>query len=327
MAEAEVTIRTRDLVKRFKTRSGVVTAVDGVTFQVRRGETYGLIGPDGAGKTTTTRVILGLLRRTAGESSILGFDSMHDTYAIRERVGYIAQQFSLPPDLTVMENMRFFANVQGVPPAQQKRRIGELLEFAGLAPFTRRLAGRLSGGMKKKLALACSLVHEPQVVMLDEPTLGVDPVSRREFWNLLGNLRVEKGVTIFVCTPYMDEAERCNWVGLIYKGRLVAQGTPAQIKAMVPGELLEFTPSALTPAKAIVAEVEGVLEVQTYGVMLHVFVDDAVRRQAEIERALAAQGISCTGMRVIEVRMEEAFISLIRRQSDVQASAGGAGAV
>ncbi len=325
--EPEVTIRTRDLVKQFKTRSGVVTAVDGVTLQVRRGETYGLIGPDGAGKTTTTRVILGLLRRTAGESSILGFDSMRDTYAIRERVGYIAQQFSLPPDLTVMENMRFFANVQGVPPAQQKRRIGELLEFAGLSQFTRRLAGRLSGGMKKKLALACSLVHEPQVVMLDEPTLGVDPVSRREFWNLLGNLRVEKGVTIFVCTPYMDEAERCNWVGLIYKGRLIAQGTPAQIKAMVPGELLEFTPSALAPAKTIVAGVEGVLEVQTYGVMLHVFVDDAARRQAEIERALAAQGISCTGMRVIEVRMEEAFISLIRRQSDVQASEGGAGTV
>ncbi|HOU15301.1 MAG TPA: ABC transporter ATP-binding protein [Anaerolineae bacterium] len=312
--EEVVTIQTKDLVKRFRTRQGDVTAIDGVTLQVRQGETYGLIGPDGAGKTTTTRVILGLLRRTAGESRILGFDSMRDTYAIRERVGYIAQQFSLPPDMTVIENMQFFANVQGVSPAEQKHRIPELLEFAGLSHFTKRLAGRLSGGMKKKLALACSLVHEPRVVMLDEPTLGVDPVSRREFWNLLGNLRAEKGLTIFVCTPYMDEAERCNWVGLIYQGRLVAHDSPQKIKTMVPGKLLEFTPSHFVPAQNLVSTMEGVLEVQTYGLMLHVFVDDVALRQRQIETAMAAQGIVCTGMRQIEARMEEAFISLIKRQ-------------
>ena len=312
--EALVTIQTKDLVKRFKTRQGDVTAVDGVTLQVRQGETYGLIGPDGSGKTTTTRVILGLLRRTSGESRIMGFDSMRDTYAIRERVGYIAQQFSLPPDMTVIENMQFFAQVQGVSPQDQKKRIPELLEFAGLTQFTKRLAGRLSGGMKKKLALACSLVHEPRVVMLDEPTLGVDPVSRREFWNLLGNLRAEKGLTIFVCTPYMDEAERCNWVGLLYQGRLVAHDAPHNIKQMVPGQLLEFTPSHFVPAQKLVTDLEGVLEVQTYGLMLHVFVDDIARRQAEIESALAAQGITCTGKRQIEARMEEAFISLIKRQ-------------
>jgi ABC-2 type transport system ATP-binding protein len=312
-----ITIQTKDLVKHFKTRQGNVTAVDGVTLQVRRGETYGLIGPDGAGKTTTTRVILGLLRRTAGESRIMGYDSMRDTYAIRERVGYIAQQFSLPPDMTVMENMRFFANLQGVSPEEQKHRIPELLEFSGLTNFTKRLAGRLSGGMKKKLALACSLVHEPGVVMLDEPTLGVDPVSRREFWNLLGNLRAEKGLTIFVCTPYMDEAERCNWVGLMYQGRLVAHDSPKTIKNMVPGHLLEFTPSHFVPAQKLVTEMDGVLEVQTYGVMLHVFVDDVAQRQTEIETALVAQGITFAGMRQIEVRMEEAFISLIRRQSQV----------
>jgi len=313
--ETLVTIQTKDLVKRFKTRQGDVTAVDGVTLQVRQGETYGLIGPDGAGKTTTTRVILGLLRRTSGESHILGCDSMRDAYAIRECVGYIAQQFSLPPDMTVIENMQFFAQVQGVNPEEQKHRIPELLEFAGLTKFTKRLAGRLSGGMKKKLALACSLVHEPRVVMLDEPTLGVDPVSRREFWNLLGNLRAEKGLTIFVCTPYMDEAERCNWVGLLYRGRLVAHDAPRKIKTMVPGSLLEFTPSHFVPAQKLVTDLEGVLEVQTYGLMLHVFVDDIARRQPEIEAALAAQGIACTGMRQIEARMEEAFISLITRQS------------
>jgi ABC-2 type transport system ATP-binding protein len=310
----KVTIQTRDLVKRFRTRRGSITAVDGVTLQVRRGETYGLIGPDGAGKTTTTRVILGLLARTAGESKILGFDSMRDTYAIRERVGYIAQQFALPRDLTVMENMRFFANVQGVSPAAQAQRIPALLEFAGLREFTDRLAGQLSGGMKKKLALACSLIHEPQVVMLDEPTLGVDPVSRREFWNLLGNLRVEKHVTIFVCTPYMDEAERCNWVGLMYQGKLVAHDSPRVIKTMVPGRLLEFTPLPFPPAKRLVQKMPGVLEVQTYGVMLHLFVDDLERRRSEIEAALTAEGITFQGMREIAPRMEEAFISLIRKE-------------
>ena len=313
MAE-NVTIRTQDLVKRFKTKTGIVHAVNGVTLQVRRGETYGLIGPDGSGKTTTTRVILGLLRRTDGESSILGYDSMRDPYQIRERVGYIAQQFSLPPDMTVIENMRFFAQVHGVSRADQATRIPELLEFAGLSRFTKRLAGKLSGGMKKKLALACSLVHEPAVVMLDEPTLGVDPVSRREFWNLLGNLRAEKGLTIFVCTPYMDEAERCNWVGLMYQGKLVAHDSPQTIKAMVPGQLLEFTPSDFVPAEEIVSGLDGVIEVQTYGMMLHVFVDDIARRQGEIEAALAAQGIACRGVREIEIRMEEAFISLIRRE-------------
>jgi ABC-2 type transport system ATP-binding protein len=310
----EVTIFTQDLVKRFETKSGAVAAVDGVTLQVRRGETYGLIGPDGAGKTTTTRVILGLLERTAGESCILGYDSMRDTYEIRERVGYIAQQFALPADLTVMENMRFFASIHGVSREKQRKRIPELLEFAGLSGFTRRLAGRLSGGMKKKLALACSLVHEPQVVMLDEPTLGVDPVSRREFWNMLGDLRTEKGTTIFVCTPYMDEAERCNWIGLMYQGQLIAHDSPETIKQMVPGHLLEFTPSNFVPAWRLVPELEGVLEVQTYGVMLHAFVDDVERRRREIETALAAQGITCSGMREIEPRMEEAFISLIRKR-------------
>lgn len=306
-----VTIRTENLVKTFKTKQGDVCAVDGVTLQVRRGETYGLIGPDGAGKTTTTRVILGLLTRTGGHSEILGYDSMRDTYAIRERVGYIAQQFALAPDMTVMENMRFFADVQGVTRETQKHAIPELLEFAGLQEFTQRLAGRLSGGMKKKLALACSLVHEPQVVVLDEPTLGVDPVSRREFWNLLGNLRAEKGVTIFVCTPYMDEAERCNWVGLMYQGKLIAHDAPDTIKSIVPGKLVEFVPSDMRAARERVSQLDGVLEVQTYGAMLHVFVDDVAQRMPVIEKRLREQGITCEAVREIEPRMEEAFISLI----------------
>ena len=310
-----VVIATRDLVKQFKTANGTVRAVDGVTLQVRHGETYGLIGPDGAGKTTTTRVILGLLKRTAGESTIMGYDSMRDTYQIRERVGYIAQQFALPPDMTVMENMRFFADLHGVDVHAQRARIPELLDFAGLGSFTKRLAANLSGGMKKKLALACSLIHEPEVVLLDEPTLGVDPVSRREFWNLLGNLRAERGLTIFVCTPYMDEAERCNWVGLIYRGRLIAHDSPQAIKSMVPGRLIEFEPSAFQRAKELVGALPGVLELQTYGTMLHVFVDEPEQWQEEIERALEREGITCRGMREIEVRMEEAFISIVRKEA------------
>ena len=309
-------IFAKDLVKQFKTDKSFVNAVDHLSLQVAPGETYGLIGPDGAGKTTTTRVILGILTRTQGESSVMGFDSMRDMYQIRERVGYIAQQFSLPAKLTVMENMRFFADTQSVTPELQKKRIPELLEFAGLKDYTGRLAGKLSGGMKKKLALACSLIHEPQVVLLDEPTLGVDPVSRREFWSILGNLRAEKGLTIFVCTPYMDEAERCTRVGLIYDGKLIVEDTPVNIKSKIPGHLLEFTPSDFAPALKLCMEMEGVLEVQSYGEKLHVFVDEVPRRKAQIEVALASQGMTYDNLREIEVRMEEAYISLFRRQTD-----------
>ena len=312
---SEFAIFTKELVKEFKTDKQVTRAVDQLSLQVAPGETYGLIGPDGAGKTTTTRVILGLLYRTAGESSILGFDSMNDMYKIRERVGYIAQQFALPPTLTVMENMSFFAGIQGVNAVAQKKRIPELLAFAGLTNFTGRLAGKLSGGMKKKLALACCLVHEPAVVMLDEPTLGVDPVSRREFWTLLGNLQVEKGLTIFVCTPYMDEAERCTQIGLIYAGKLIANGTPASVKASLPGHLLELIPSDFVPARKLATHLDGVLEVQSYGDKLHLFVDNVSVRKPQIEAALTDAGIHYEGFRDIEVSMEEAFISLVRKQT------------
>lgn len=310
----EMAIVANGLMKEFRVGKHTITAINGLSLRVGAGETYGLIGPDGAGKTTTVRVILGLLTRTAGESRILGFDSMHDAYEIRERVGYIAQQFALPSQLTVVENMRFFAGVQGVPPELQQKRIPELLAFAGLSDFGSRLAGRLSGGMKKKLALACSLIHEPQVVMLDEPTLGVDPVSRREFWNLLGNLQVERGLTIFVCTPYMDEAERCTQVGLIYKGALIAGGTPASIKASLPGHLIEFIPSNFVPARKLVSQMQGVLEVQSYGDRLRLFVDDIPSRRPQIEAALAGAGIRHEGLREAAASMEEAFITLVGRQ-------------
>ena len=311
----DIAISAIDLVKDFKVEKHTVRAIDGLSLQVAAGHTYGLIGPDGSGKTTTTRLLLGLLGRTSGESRVLGFDSERDSYSIHEHVGYIAQQFARPAQLTVMENMQFFASLQGVPADAQKKRIPELLKFAGLSDFPTRLAGRLSGGMKKKLALACSLIHEPQVVLLDEPTLGVDPVSRREFWNLLANLQVEKGMTIFVCTPYMDEAERCSQVGLLYAGRIIASGTPAQIKAGLPGHLLEVTPGNFPAARQLVESLPGVLELQTYGNKLHVFVDDVPRGSAELESAFAAAGLAYDSMREIEVRMEEAYISLVNKES------------
>jgi len=310
----DIVISAHDLVKTFKANQGTITAVDHISLQVEQGETFGLIGPDGAGKSTTLRVILGLLKRDHGESSILGFDSMHDVYSIREQTGYIAQQFNLPDDMTVLENIRFFADLHGIPTAVNKERIPELLRFAGLLDFMSRPASKLSGGMKKKLALACSLIHEPKVLMMDEPTLGVDPVSRREFWNLLGNLRAEKGLTILVSTPYMDEAERCNHVGLIYKGKLIASDTPTGIKKLIPGKILEFVPSKFVIARDLLADQKGVLELQTYGAMLHLFLDDVEKRRTQIEKLLKSKDITWTGMRVIEPRMEEAFISLISKE-------------
>jgi ABC-2 type transport system ATP-binding protein len=315
MKMSKTIIWTENLVKKFKTNKSETIAVNQLSLQINSGEAYGLIGPDGAGKTTAIRVILGLLTRTSGESSVSGFDPMRNIYEIRERIGYIAQSNVLPAELTVMENMRLFAGVHGVSPIRQKKRIPELLSFAGLSEFTDRLAGRLSGGMKKKLALACSLIHEPDVVFLDEPTLGVDPVSRREFWTLLSNLRAEKGLTIFMSTPYMDEADRCTQVGMLANGQLIASGSPAEIKSLVKGALLEVTVSRFKDAFRTCSMLPGILEVQTYGQKLHVFVDDISLRKKQIETAFANQNIQHAELREIEVSMEEAYISLVNKQS------------
>lgn len=319
-------IRAKGLRKVFRParlrRRGGVVAVDGIDLTVRSGETFGLIGPDGAGKTTTIRLLTGLLRPTAGQAQVLGFDVTRQAQGIKARVGYMAQQFRLYGDLTVAENLRFFADVHGLSRAERAERIPRLLAFAGLERFQKRLGRQLSGGMKKKLALAAMLLHEPELVFLDEPTLGVDPVSRREFWDILARLRAERGLTILLSTPYMDEAERCHRVALIYGGRIVAQGAPDEIKRQTPGPCLELRVSDFRRAKVLLPALPGVLEVQTCGHLLHVFVDDAARRGGELEAALAAQGIALSGLRQIPPRMEEAFISLIRRQSNETKNAG-----
>ena len=314
------TIEARGLTKTFASRmhGGRIRAVDGLDLAVAPGETFGLVGPDGAGKTTAVRLFNGLVAPDAGEAHVLGYDATRQSPEVHRRAGYMAQQFSLYGDLSVLENIGFFADIYGVPRTVRAERIARLLEFARLNPFRGRPAAKLSGGMQKKLALACMLVHEPAVVFLDEPTTGVDPVSRREFWGLLGALRLERSLTILVSTPYMDEAERCHRVGLMYAGRLVAVGTPAQIKGLLPGELLELVPADWRAAKGLLAGVEGVLEVQTFGDRLHLFVDDAARRGPELVHALAAQGMACPTPRRIAPRLDEAFVSIIRREQGKQ---------
>jgi ABC-2 type transport system ATP-binding protein len=225
------------------------------------------------------------------------------------------QQFSLYGDLTVLENLVFFADVFQVERQEREERIVRLLEFARLTEFKRRRAAHLSGGMQKKLALACTLIHRPEIIFLDEPTTGVDPVSRREFWDILTELHLE-GVTLFVSTPYMDEAERCSRVALMFEGDVIVCDVPEQIKGLVEGELLELRPDRLREASQIVERLPGVLEVQTYGDLLHVFVDDAGRRAPAAREALEEAGIVVEGLRQTRPRMEEAFISLIRKRSE-----------
>ena len=315
-------IETENLTRRFKK----VTAVDGLTLTVARGEIFGLVGPDGAGKTTTIRMLCAIMDPTAGSARVAGFDTVRQPEEIKRRIGYMAQRFNLYGDLSVSENLDFFADVFQVRGRERRERKERLLQFARLTQFRRRRAAHLSGGMQKKLALACTLIHQPEVILLDEPTTGVDPVSRREFWDILTELHLQ-GITIFVSTPYMDEAERCSRVGLMYRGRIIVNDKPEQIKGLVSGELLELRPAdaaslgaAISPAHSlrraeeIVEGLEGVIEVQTYGDLLHVFVDDAAIRQESLVTALQAAGIDVADLRCTRPRMEEAFISLVRRE-------------
>jgi ABC-2 type transport system ATP-binding protein len=302
-------VQTWDLTRRF----GKTVAVNALNLTVEEGELFGVVGPDGAGKTTMMRMLAAIMDPSSGRAEVMGFDTARQGEAIKQHIGYMAQQFGLYGDLTVAENLDFYADVFGLKGQTRRERIQRLLEFARLSEFVRRRAAALSGGMRKKLALACALLHQPRVIILDEPTTGVDPVSRREFWDILTELHVE-GVTILVSTPYMDEAERCSRVGLLYQGKLMVCDKPERIKQMVEGELLELRPSDLRRAQALLADLEGVLEVQTYGDVIHAFVEDAQEGRERIERALGAADIEVDDLRRTRPRMEQAFVSLIRRQ-------------
>lgn len=301
-------IVTQNLTKSFKE----TVAVDGLDLAVERGEIFGLVGPDGAGKTTTIRMLTAIMLPTSGRATVLGHDTVTEAEAIKSDIGYMAQRFNLYGDLTVSENLNFFADVFEVTGDERRQRVGRLLEFARLTEFKDRRAAHLSGGMQKKLALACTLVHQPQILFLDEPTTGVDPVSRREFWEILTDLHLQ-GITIFVSTPYMDEAERCSRVALLYRGRLIVCDTPEHIRQMLEGELIEVRTADLKRAREAAATLAGILEIQTYGDLLHVFVDDAGHRTPQIADALTKAGIAVQRIRTTRPRMEEAFISLIRR--------------
>jgi ABC-2 type transport system ATP-binding protein len=318
--EKRLIIKTENLTRKF----GDLVAVDHLNLEIKRGEIFGLVGPDGAGKTTTIRMLAAIMDPSEGHASVADYDTVKQSEAIKQHIGYMAQQFNLYGDLSVQENLDFFADIFGVRGRERKERIAQLLRFARLTEFTRRRAAHLSGGMKKKLALACSLIHRPQILYLDEPTTGVDPVSRREFWDILSDLHIE-GVTILVSTPYMDEAERCSRVGLMYQGRLIICDTPNRVKGLIEGDLIEVHPVAeelgiglMRRAEATVASLPGVLEVQTYGDLLHIFVDDAEQRIPQLKAALAGQAIQAEGLRQTQARMEEAFISLIHRQQETQ---------
>ncbi len=305
---ADLVIEAESLTRTF----GESRAVDSLSLTVRRGEIFGLVGPDGAGKTTTLRLLAGLLDITDGSATVAGFDVARHAEATKPLVGYMAQQFSLYGELSAVENLAFFADLFHVRGELRKARVERLLSFARLQEFRDRRAAHLSGGMQKKLALACTLVHEPEILLLDEPTTGVDPISRREFWDILTELHLE-GSTIVVSTPYMDEAERCSRVGLMYDGRLVMRDEPARVRALVGRELIELRSEDWRRARQVLESVPGVLEVQSYGETLRLFLDSAERRIPEIEVALLTSGVRYRGLRRAPARMEDAFVSLIRR--------------
>jgi ABC-2 type transport system ATP-binding protein len=293
-------------------RYAAVTAIDALTLDVANGEMFGLIGPDGAGKTTTIRVIGGLLHPDAGSVRIKGRDPIADHRAITGLVGYLSQRFSLYGDLTIDENVAFFAEIHGVRRFQAAR--DRLLDMTQLTPFRNRRADRLSGGMKQKLALACTLVHEPEVLLLDEPTTGVDPVSRREFWKLLSEF-LARGLTIVMATPYLDEAERCARVALLHEGKLLAIDAPSALQNVLRGQLLEVMTATPRPPVDVLGTVHGVADVQPFGDRAHVRLSGISQASGAeaITAALQDAGITLTSVRPIAASLEDVFIELITR--------------
>ena len=300
-------IQLSEVTRKFKE----LEAVSGLSLEIQPGELFGLVGPDGAGKTTTLRLLAGLLRLSGGEGAIAGFDLRKDAEKIKKKIGYMAQQFSLYAELNVVENLQFFAELYDVPRAEIAGRMDRLLEFANLTGFRKRRADRLSGGMQKKLALACCLIHEPDILLLDEPTTGVDPISRREFWNILSGLHLT-GTTILISTPYMDEADRCSRVGLMYEGQLIRCDSPKAIRASLDAEMIVLIPENKNGVEALLRGLPGVIEIQTYGDAYHILVSDADKQLKKIRRAFTRARIPVRELRESLPRMEEAFISLMK---------------
>ncbi|KAA0246658.1 MAG: ABC transporter ATP-binding protein, partial [Chlorobiota bacterium] len=269
-------------IENLKRSFGDIVAVNGVSYSVDKGEMFGLVGPDGAGKTTTIRILIGLLNADSGNAEVLGFNIKSQKNKIKNEIGYLSQKFSLYGDLTVDENIEFFADIHRVKNFKERR--NELLEFTRLTPFRDRLADKLSGGMKQKLALACTLIHKPKIIFLDEPTTGVDPVSRRDFWKILSNL-LKEGITIFMTTPYLDEAERCNRVALMNNGEIISYDTPKNVKASLKEQIVEIVCSPIREAYNTI-KVNTEYEVQMYGDRLNVALKNYDEQYKNLEKLL-----------------------------------------
>ncbi|MFH1176749.1 MAG: ABC transporter ATP-binding protein [Acidobacteriota bacterium] len=310
----DAVLAVRGLVIRY----GATEAVRGIDIAARRGEVLGLIGPDGAGKTSTLRVIAGLAKPAAGEVTVLGREAWKHRRALHHSLGYLAQRFALYGDLSVDENVQFFALLYGVRGWRERRE--QLLERVGLAPFRARQADRLSGGMKQKLALACSLMHAPEILLLDEPTTGVDPVTRRELWKLLADL-VAEGLTLVVATPYLDEAERCSRVVLIHQGRLLADAPPQTIPSLLPGTMVEVTGQPRALIFETLSQLEGVADVQPFAARFHVRLEHVSDPVALISDALARAGATTEEVREIRAGLEDTFLYLTRSNRVVSEAA------
>jgi len=304
------------VVDRMTRRYGAVVAASEVSFEVRPGEMFGLIGPDGAGKTTTLRVVLGLLRPDEGTVRTCGLDPIRESEALSQRIGYLSQRFSLYGDLSVDENVAFFAEIHGV--RGWKTRRGELLDMLRMTPFRDRLADRLSGGMKQKLALACTLIHTPDLLILDEPTTGVDPVSRRDFWRILARLQ-RQGLTLLLTTPYLDEAERCQRVALMDRSRILNLSTPDELRAEAKGLVLEILAEPRRRAAEILGGLPGISEVESFGERIHATLPSLTPAEAEgavgrISEALVGAGVFVRHARAVAPTLEDLFIARMRAE-------------
>jgi ABC-2 type transport system ATP-binding protein len=304
---------------RLSKRFGDFTAVDQVTFTVRRGEIFGFLGPNGAGKTTTIRMLMGLIQPTAGSATVLGFDIVREKELIRRRIGYMSQRFSLYNDLTVAENLNFFGGAYDVRGDRLRARKAAILKLAGLEGRERELTGNLAGGWRQRLALGCAIIHEPELLFLDEPTAGVDPISRREFWDLL-YLFSGEGRTIFVTTHYMDEAEHCHRLSFIQNGRLVALGSPEEIKRQkMTGQVLEVDCTRPDLAVQTLRNSGDFDEVALYGALFHVVSDDMAARVPLIRDILLDAGLQIRRMEIITPSLEDVFIASARQNGQENA--------
>lgn len=304
--ESAIAIKAEGLTKSFPG----VRAVDGLSFDVRAGEIFGLVGPDGAGKTTTLRMLAGIMPPDAGNATVAGCDIVRDPERAKHDLSYMPQRFGLYEDLSVDENIRFYADLFGVRNAERKERSTQLLQAAGMAEFRSRLAGKLSGGMKQKLCLVCALIHRPKVILLDEPTTGVDPVSRRDFWRILYEL-ISEGVAILTSTAYLDEAERCHRVALMHQGKLLFCDTPANLKSRMGKDVLAVSAAEPRPVRDALQNADGISSLVLTGDGVHVVVDDATRRIPEIEDRLKKANATFDAIQKVAPTIEDLFIDAV----------------